>query len=83
MLPPWVRPRHFVEYCQLCGWALALAHAKSGDAARIAGYLGKSDVMDEAIAEFAVAYGQRTREDHRRLQAAIALGELPVASEAR
>lgn len=81
--PGMVRPRHFVEYCQLCGWALALAHAKSGDAARIAGYLGKSDVMDEAIAEFAVAYGQRTREDHRRLQAAIALGELPVASEAR
>ena len=81
--PGMVKPRHFVEYCQLCGWALALAHAKSGDAAQIAGYLGKSEVMDEAIADFAVAYGQRTREDHALLLAAIARGELPVASEAR
>ena len=52
--PGMVRPRHFVEYCQLCGWALALAHARVGDAARIAGYLASPDVMDEAIAEFAV-----------------------------
>lgn len=81
--PGEVKVRHFIEYCQLCGWALALAHAKSGDAAQIAGYLGKSEVMDEAIADFAVAYGQRTREDHRLLLAAIARGELPVASEAR
>lgn len=81
--PGEVKPRHFVEYCQLCGWALALAHAKSGDAAQIAGYLGKSTVMDEAIADFAEAYGERTREDHARLLAAIARGELPVASEAR
>jgi len=72
--PGMVKPRHFVEYCQLCGWALALAHAKSGDAAQIAGYLGKSEVMDEAIADFAVAYGQRTREDHALLLAAIARG---------
>ncbi len=36
----------------LCGWALARAHARSGDAAMIAGYLGKSDVFDEAIARF-------------------------------
>lgn len=81
--PGVVKVRHFIEYCQLCGWALALAHAKSGDAAQIAGYMGKSEVMDEAIADFAVAYGQRTREDHRLLLAAIARGDLPVASEAR
>ena len=81
--PGAVKPRHFVEYCQLCGWALALAHAKSGDAAQIAGYLGKSEVMDEAIADFAVAYGQRTRDDHATLLAAIARGDLPVASEMR
>ena len=81
--PGVVKVRHFIEYCQLCGWALALAHAKSGDAAQIAGYMGKSEVMDEAIADFAVAYGQRTREDHATLLAAIARGDLPVASEAR
>ena len=35
--------KYFPEYCKLCGWALALAHAKSGDPAAIAGYLGKSE----------------------------------------
>ena len=46
----------FPEYTALCGWALALADAKSGDPAMLAaGYLGKSGVMDEAIARFAVA----------------------------
>jgi Uncharacterized protein conserved in bacteria (DUF2252) len=41
------------HYGALCGWALAPAHAKSGDPAMLAGYLGKSGVIDEAIARFA------------------------------
>jgi uncharacterized protein DUF2252 len=40
----------FIEQCGLFGWALALAHAKSGDPAIIAGYAGKSEALDEAIA---------------------------------
>ena len=54
------------EYCMLCGWALALAHAKSGDPAAIAGYLGKSDGMDEAVARFAVCLCQADRPRLRR-----------------
>jgi len=57
----------FREYCKLCGWALALAHAKSGDPAAIAGYLGKNESMDEAIARFAAAYAKQTDRDHDAL----------------
>jgi hypothetical protein len=40
----------WIEYIELCGWALARAHARTGDAAQIAGYLGKNDTFDQAIA---------------------------------
>lgn len=52
------------DYCGMCGWALALAHAKSGDAAAIAGYCGRSDALDEAIAEFALSYARQTEQDY-------------------
>jgi uncharacterized protein DUF2252 len=57
----------FAEYCQLCGWALALAHAKSGDAATIAGYCGNSDVLDEALAQFATTYVAQNERDYDAL----------------
>ncbi len=56
----------FREYCALCGWALALAHAKSGDAASISGYCGKSAALDEALARFSLAYARQTEQDHER-----------------
>jgi uncharacterized protein (DUF2252 family) len=68
-------------YGALCGWALALAHAKSGDPAMLAGYLGKSGVMDEAISRFASAYADQTERDHAALAAAARQGRIPVATE--
>src|SRR5208282_3302209 len=56
-------------YAQLCGRTLARAHARSGDAARISGYLGNSSTFDVAIAEFAVAYADQSARDHRALLA--------------
>jgi uncharacterized protein (DUF2252 family) len=70
----------FVEYCGLCGWALALAHAKSGDAAMIAGYCGKSGALDEAMAEFALAYAKQTDRDHEALDKARRSGRIRVAT---
>jgi uncharacterized protein DUF2252 len=67
------------EYVELCGWALARAHARSGDPARIAGYLGKSDSFDEAIEKFAVAYADQTERDYAALLKAIRAGR--IASE--
>jgi uncharacterized protein (DUF2252 family) len=71
----------FAEYCGLCGWALALAHAKSGDAALIAGYCGNSDALDDAIAKFALAYARQTGHDHEVLEKARRSGRIKVASE--
>ena len=71
----------FVDYCGLCGWALALAHAKSGDAAMIAGYCGRSDALDEAIGKFALAYSKQTEHDHTVLERARRSGRINVASE--
>jgi len=61
----------YIERCGLCGWALALAHAKSGDPAVIAGYIGKSEALDEAIARFASAYAEQTERDHDALGRAV------------
>lgn len=52
------------EYVELCGWVLARAHARTGAPAWIAGYLGKSDVFDEAIEKFAIAYADQTERDY-------------------
>jgi uncharacterized protein (DUF2252 family) len=66
-------------YGKLCGWALARAHARSGDPAMIAGYLGNSDVFDEAIVKFAGAYADQTESDHRAMRKAARDGGLEVA----
>lgn len=55
------------DYAQLCGRTLARAHARSGDPAAIAGYMGKSEVLDEAIASFAMAYAHQTTVDCQAL----------------
>jgi len=63
----------FNEYCRFCGWALARAHARSGDSAQISGYLGKSDVFDRAIATFAETYADQTERDYAAFVAAVQL----------
>ena len=73
----------WIEYIELCGWALARAHARTGDAARIAGYLGKSDVFDQAIAEFAVNYADQTDHDHAVFVKAIRARRLPASTNGR
>ena len=63
-------------YAELCGRTLAHAHAKSGDAALISGYLGKSDDFDNAIGEFASAYADQNEKDHAAFVAAVKSGEI-------
>jgi hypothetical protein len=59
-------------YGRLCGWALARAHARTGRASVIAGYMGTGDVFDHAIANFAIAYAEQNEQDYKRLQEAVA-----------
>jgi uncharacterized protein (DUF2252 family) len=69
-------PKALAGHGEFCGWALARAHARTGDPAAIAGYLGTSDAFDEAIASFARAYAEQTREDHATFVSAIRSGRL-------
>lgn len=64
------------EYAELCGRVLARAHARTGDPARIAGYLGKNDAFDKAIEEFAALYADQTERDHAALLRAIRAGQI-------
>ncbi len=69
-------PEAFLVYAKMCGWALARAHARSGDRVAIASYLGSGDAFDRAIADFAVAYADQNGLDHQALLDAIADGSV-------
>jgi uncharacterized protein (DUF2252 family) len=69
------------RYAELCALTLARAHAKSGDAATISGYLGKSDAFDQAIGKFALAYADQNERDHSALVAAVKAGRVKALVE--
>ncbi|WP_399220270.1 DUF2252 domain-containing protein [Streptomyces sp. T12] len=64
------------DYARMTGALLARAHSHSADPRLIAGYCGKSDELDEAVATFAVAYADRTEADHTDLVAAVRTGRI-------
>jgi uncharacterized protein (DUF2252 family) len=72
----------WIEYVEICGWTLARAHARTGDAALIAGYLGKGDTFDSALAKFADAYAAQTERDHAALVKAIRVGRVRAQDNA-
>jgi uncharacterized protein (DUF2252 family) len=69
------------DYGEWCGWALARAHAKSGDAAMISGYLGNSSSFDDAVSNFAMAYADQNERDYQALMEAIRAGKIEVLQE--
>jgi uncharacterized protein (DUF2252 family) len=75
------RKAEMLLFAQMCGWSLALSHARSGDPVVISGYLGKSDAFDTALAAFSVAYADQTEKDHATLKAAVRAGKLKAFVE--
>lgn len=69
------------QLAHACGWTLAHAHARTGDRFAIAGYLGKKDKFDQAIAQFAAAYADQNQKDYDRFMEALESGELPRSAE--
>jgi uncharacterized protein (DUF2252 family) len=67
-------------YAELCGRTLARAHARAGDAALIAGYVGSGRAFDHAIADFACAYADQTERDYALFLAAIKEGRLAAVA---
>jgi uncharacterized protein (DUF2252 family) len=64
------------SYGELCGWALARAHARGGDAIAIASYLGSGDAFDRAMASFAVRYADQNERDYQALVSAVEAGRV-------
>jgi uncharacterized protein (DUF2252 family) len=67
-------------YASLCGRTLARAHARAGDPALVSGYAGSGTAFEEAISEFAVAYGDQTEKDWSSFLAAIKDGRVVAAA---
>jgi hypothetical protein len=65
-----------VGYAGLCGRTLAGAHARTGPAAAIAGYLGSSDTFDRAVTTFALAYAAQNQHDYEALIEAERTGRI-------
>lgn len=67
-------------YAEVCGRTLAHAHARAGDAVALAGYLGRKDVFDRALASFAETYADQNERDYVALQDALKEGRIVVES---
>ena len=65
---------------ELCGWALARGHARSGEPAAIAGYLRTDPTFEHALAQFAAAYADQNEQDHAAFVAAIDSGRITAES---
>jgi uncharacterized protein (DUF2252 family) len=71
-----MNPKGMAIYARMCAWTLARAHARSGDRVAIASYLGKSDVFDNAIADFAETYADQNERDYQALADAVSSGRI-------
>jgi uncharacterized protein (DUF2252 family) len=69
-------PANLAFYARACGWTLARAHARSGDAVAIAAYLGKSDRFDRSIADFSERYADQNEKDYEAFVGAVRSGRL-------
>jgi len=79
-LEPGIRPEGFLDMARLFGWILAKAHARSGFAPELSGYLGKSETFDAAVTEFARDYADQTERDHAALTEAVRTGRLTATT---
>ena len=74
-------PAEMAVYAEWCGRALALSHARSGNAAFISGYMGKSDALDKALVSFSFAYADQNEKDHAALERAVRSGKVKAVFE--
>ncbi len=71
---------NLAQYGALCAWALARAHARTGDAVAISAYLGDTDDFDQAIVRFSAAYADTNDRDHQAMHDAIDSGRLDAST---
>ena len=71
-------PAVLAYFAEVCGWAVARAHARSGDPAMIAGYIGSNATFDDAMVKFAEKYADQTESDYAVLKKAIKAGRVKI-----
>ncbi|MEN2398335.1 DUF2252 domain-containing protein [Flavobacterium sp. MC2016-06] len=76
-----MKPENLKDYAKACGWALARAHARTGDAAVLSGYIGNGNKFANAIAGFSTLYAAQNEGDYNKMLKAIKEGRLPIAAE--
>lgn len=76
-----INTKVFPDFARLFGWALANAHARSGDPAVLTGYCGKSEELDDALVKFAIAYSKQNEADYATFLKAIKSGKVPCATD--
>ncbi len=76
-----MKAENMIDYAKACGWALARAHARSGDPSLLSGYIGKGNELANAIAKFSILYADQNEADYNQMLEAIKEGRLPIAPE--
>lgn len=76
-----INAKVFPDFAKLFGWALANAHARSGDAATLAGYCGNSEALDDSLVHFATLYAKQNEHDYETFIQAIQSGSLSCATK--
>jgi uncharacterized protein (DUF2252 family) len=76
-----MKAKNMNDYAKACGWALARAHARTGDPSVLSGYMGKSNEFASAISRFSVSYANQNELDYNKMLEAIKEGRLPISAE--
>lgn len=76
-----MKETNMADYAKACGWALARAHARSGDPSILSGYIGNSDEFAHAVSKFSMLYADQNESDYHKMIKAVKEGRLPIAAE--
>jgi uncharacterized protein (DUF2252 family) len=76
-----MKVKNMEDYAKACGWALARAHARTGDPSVLSGYIGNSNEFANAISRFSISYADQNDADYDKMLQAIKEGRLPISQE--
>jgi len=76
-----MKSENMTDYAKACGWALARAHARSGDPSLLSGYIGNNNEFANAISKFSMSYAHQNELDYNKMVEAIKEGRLPISAE--
>jgi uncharacterized protein (DUF2252 family) len=69
-----------IEFANVCGETLARAHARTGDPAMLSGYVGNSDTLDQALAQFAITYANQNQQDYDAFKKMVKSGKFKATA---